>query len=295
MKTAQADALGVRHRHDELRRFARVLFGRKVAMAGTVVIILLIFCAILAPLIAPHDPYGQDMTRTLEKPSGQFLLGTDQFGRDVLSRLIYGTRISLVVALVSVGIAGAMGIFLGLIAGYFNGWPNTVIMRFTDGLMSLPPVVLSIAIVGVLGGGLLNLMLAIGITLMPAYCRLMCGQVLAVKQNDYVKASRVLGASHIRTMVLHILPNCFPPLIVQVTLNFGVAILAEAGLSFLGLGISPPAAAWGSMVNEGYRYLVDIPLLSALPGFCIMATVLSFNLAGDGLRDALDPRLRGTL
>jgi ABC-type dipeptide/oligopeptide/nickel transport system permease subunit len=295
MDMAHTDTLMVQKPHEELRRFVRILFGRKVAMAGAIVIILFICMAVFAPVISPHKPDALDLAHSFEKPSRDFFLGTDQFGRDVLSRLIYGSRVSLAVALISVGIACVIGIVLGLIAGYFSGWPNAIIMRFIDGLMSIPSIVLAIALVGILGQGLFNVMLAIGIALMPTYCRLMCGQVLSVKQEDYVLATHVLGASHLRAMFLHIVPNCFPPLIVQITLNFGVAILLEAGLSFLGLGISPPTAAWGSMIQDGYQHLLDIPLLSVLPGLCIMVVVLSFNLAGDGIRDALDPRLRGTL
>lgn len=295
MDIAQCDNLVVQRSHEELRRFVRILFGRKVAMAGVIVIMLFICLAVFAPVISTHKPNAVNLAHSFEKPSREFFLGTDQLGRDVLSRLIYGSRVSLAVAIISVGIACAIGIILGLVAGYFSGLPNTIIMRLIDGLMSIPSIVLAIALVGILGQGLFNIMLAIGVALMPTYCRLMCGQVLSVKEEDYVVAARVLGAGNLRTIFLHILPNCFPPLIVQITLNFGVAILLEAGLSFLGLGISPPTAAWGSMIQDGYQHLLDMPLLSVFPGFCIIVVVLSFNLAGDGIRDALDPRLRGTL
>jgi ABC-type dipeptide/oligopeptide/nickel transport system permease subunit len=184
---------------------------------------------------------------------------------------------------------------LGLIGGYFGGIVNAFIMRFIDALMALPPLILALAIAAVLGGGLRNVVIALGIAMLPSFCRLMCSQVLSVKETDYVMAGRVIGASHLRIMFRYVLPNCLPPLIVLITLQMGVAILAEAGLSFLGVGIRPPATSWGAMIFSGYRYLNTHPLLSFAPGLCIILVVLSFNLLGDGMRDALDPRLRGTV
>lgn len=212
-----------------------------------------------------------------------------------MSRIIYGTRTSLAVGINSVGLAALIGMALGLLAGYLGGWISTLIMRCVDALMAIPPLMLALSIGAALGGGLTNVIISLGISLIPTYVRLMRGQVLAVKQADYVKASEVSGASDLRTMLVHVFPNCLSPLIVLITLNLGVAIIAEAGLSFVGLGITPPGAAWGSMVNDGYRYLLSNPVLSIAPGFCVMLVVLAFNLVGDGLRDALDPRLRGTL
>ena len=277
------------------RRFLGVFLGRKVVIFGTGVILILIAAAILAPLIAPYDPYQQNLIEALQMPSRAHLLGTDPLGRDELSRIIYGTRSSLAVGLISVGVAALIGMTLGLIAGYFGGIINMLIMRFIDAMMAVPPIMLALAIAAALGGGLTNVIISLGISLVPTQVRLMRGQVLTVKQADYVTAGEVIGASDLRIMVVHILPNCLPPLIVLITLNFGVAILAEAGLSFLGVGVRPPGAAWGSMVNDGYRYLLSHPLLSFAPGFCVMLVVLAFNMVGDGLRDALDPRLRGTL
>jgi ABC-type dipeptide/oligopeptide/nickel transport system permease subunit len=284
-----------RNNHNEWRRFLRVLLGRKIVVFGSCVIILVIGVAIFAPFIAPYDPYDQNLRKRLQQPSPEHWLGTDPLGRDELSRIIYGTRASLQVGIVAVGTAAVFGMTFGLLAGFFGGWTNTVIMRFIDALMAIPPIILALTFAAVLGGGLTNLMISVGIAMMPVYCRLTCGLVLSVKTNDYVLAEYAMGASSQRIMLAHILPNVFPPLIVQITLNMGYAILIEAALSFLGLGISPPGAAWGSMVKDGYRFLLTNPILSFAPGFAIMLVVFSFNMVGDGLRDALDPRLRGMI
>ncbi len=277
------------------RRFLRVFLRRKVVIFGAVIILLLILTALTADLITPYDPYQQNLREALQQPSGAHLLGTDALGRDTLSRIIYGTRTSLAVGINSVGLAALIGMALGLLAGYLGGWISTVIMRCVDALMAIPPLMLALSIGVALGGGLTNVIISLGISLIPTYVRLMRGQVLAVKQSDYVIASEVIGASDLSTILVHVFPNCLSPLIVLITLNLGVAIIAEAGLSFVGLGITPPGAAWGSMVNDGYRYLLSNPILSIAPGFCVMLVVLAFNLVGDGLRDALDPRLRGTI
>ena len=298
MKTDPVQAAQIEdlpHKAKEFKRFLRVFLSRKVVIFGAAVILLLIITAIFAPLFAPYDPYAQNLSEALQGPSRAHLLGTDPLGRDELSRIIYGTRISLLVGVVSVGVAAILGMLLGLIAGYFGGFINTVIMRFIDALMAIPPIMLALAIAAALGGGLMNVMISLGVSLIPTQARLMRGQVLTVKQADYVTAGEVIGAGNLRIMLVHIFPNCLPPLIVLITLNLGVAILAEASLSFLGVGIRPPGAAWGSMVNDGYRYLLSNPILSFAPGFAIMLVVLAFNFVGDGLRDALDPRLRGTL
>jgi peptide/nickel transport system permease protein len=275
--------------------FIARLFQRKIVVFGAVIIFLVIVTAIFSPQIAPYDPYEQNLRENLQQPSWQHLVGTDQFGRDTFSRIIYGTRISLLVGITSVIIAAGIGMLIGLIAGFFGGWANMIIMRFIDGLMTIPMIIFAIAIAAALGGGIRNVIIGIGISLVPVYCRTMCGLVLSVKQADYIMAERALGAKNSRIIFSHILRNTFPPFIVLITLQFGLAILGEAGLSFLGLGISPPGAAWGSMVYDGYRYLMTNPMLSVAPGICIIIVVMAFNLLGDGLRDALDPRLRGTL
>jgi ABC-type dipeptide/oligopeptide/nickel transport system permease subunit len=282
-------------RVSEFRRFIRVFFGRKVVVFGLAVIVILILVAILAPVIAPFEPNKQSLTHTLEDPSREHLLGTDALGRDMLSRIIYGTRISLMISLIVVGVASAGGTLLGLIAGYFGGWVYAVIMRCLDSLMAFPLIILALLIASLLGGGLLNVVIALSIAMMPVYGRLMCGQVLAIKENDYVLAGRALGGSNLRIMFRHVLPNCFPPLIVAMTMQIGAVVLAEAGLGFLGIGVETPTATWGGMINDGRQYLRSLPVLSLSPGAAIMLLVFSFNIVGDGLRDALDPRLRGTL
>jgi ABC-type dipeptide/oligopeptide/nickel transport system permease subunit len=222
-------------------------------------------------------------------------MGTDSLGRDTLTRIIYGSRISLFVGLMAVFVASTIGMLLGLVAGYFEGIVHAVIMRCIDAVMSVPMVMLSLAIASLLGGGLFNIVVALGVAMIPAYARVMCAQALSVKQNDYVTAFRSLGAGSLRTMLLRVAPNCFPPLLVIMTMQIGLAILAEAGLSFLGVGVNPPQAAWGGMVSEGYQYLNEAPILSFAPGLAIIMVVFSFNMVGDGLRDALDPRLRGVI
>ncbi len=282
-------------RINEFRRFVRVMFSRGVVIFGVLLIMLVILLAIFAPIVAPYDPYEQDLDSVLQQPNPKHLLGSDSLGRDTLSRIIYGTRISLVVGVGTVLIAASLGTVIGLIAGFFGGWVFTVIMRFTDGIMAIPPLLLALVVASLLGTGVQGVMIAISFALLPGYIRLICGQVLSVKENEYVMAARSVGVSKIAIMFRHILPNCFSPLIVQMTMMMGLAILIEASLSFLGLGIKPPSAAWGSMVYDGYKYLVMRPILSIAPGMAIMLVVFAFNMVGDGLRDTLDPRLRGAL
>jgi len=291
----RAEAIEIKSRSGEFTRFLRVLFGRGLVIFGTVIILLVIATAIFAPLLAPYNPYDQDLSKSLLKPSSAHWLGTDSLGRDTLSRLIYGSRNSLMVGIVALGIAAIIGITMGLLAGFLGGWVYTIIMRFIDSLMCFPMILLALVIASLLGGGMKNVMIALGIAMLPGYARLMCGQVLSVKENDYVLAANSEGAGKLRIMLNHIVPNCFPPLIVLMTMQIGAAILGEAGLSFLGIGIEPPAAAWGLMVNDGRYFLMTNPILSFAPGVAIMLVVFAFNMVGDGLRDALDPRLRGVL
>ena len=279
----------------EFKRFWRMMLSRKIVVVSLLILTLTFIVAIFAPVFAPYDPIKQDLSNSLKPPSAEHLLGTDMLGRDVLSRIIYGTRVSLAVGFVSVAIAGSIGMLLGLISGYVGGWVESIIMRFMDVMMSIPLIILAMFIGAVLGKGLGNVMLAVGIGMIPSYARLTRGQVKSIKQLDYVTAGTISGAGKFKNAFVHILPNCIAPNIVLMTMNLGVAILIEAGLSFLGLGINPPMASWGAMVSDGYNHLRTLPVLSIAPGVAIMLVVLSFNIVGDALRDTLDPRLRGSL
>jgi len=282
-------------RYSEWRRIIRVLATRPIVLAAMVMLIILIGTAIFAPFIAPYDPYEQELTRALEQPSSEHWLGTDALGRDELSRIIYGSRVSLMVGIIAVGIGSAGGILLGTITGFFGGRLDTIIMRGIDAWMCIPGLVLMLIIAGILGGGLTNIMIAVGLGMVPGFSRITRSLVMSINQREYIMAAHSIGASDLRIILRCIVPNTLPVLIVMMSMAMGGAIMAEAGLSFLGLGINPPGAAWGAMISSGYKYLLSNPLLSFIPGFCIMLVVLSFNLAGDGLRDALDPKLRGVI
>jgi len=289
------ELIEVSPRVNELRRFFKVFLSRPVVVFGAIVILILLICAAFPEWIAPYDPIKQDLKSFLLQPSSEHLLGTDALGRDLLSRIIFGARTAVMVGVVALSIAAASGMILGLTAGYFGGITYVIIMRFIDALMAFPVMLLALAIAVLLGGGLLNVMIAIGIGMMSGYARVMCGQAISVRENDYILAARSSGASNIRIMFRHVLPNCFPPMIVLMTMMIGMTILFEAGLSFLGIGIKEPTIAWGSLVNDGYKYLLSHPLLSTAPGVAIIVVVYAFNMVGDGVRDAIDPRLRGTL
>ena len=278
-----------------LERFVNVFFGRKIVVFGLVVIIILVLAAVFAPFVAPFDPYEQNLLNTKATPSWEHPLGTDTLGRDTLSRIIYGARTSLQVGIFAILVSSSIGMLLGLTAGYFGGWTNAIIMRIMDALMSFPPIMMALMVASLLEGGIYSVIVALSVGMIPPYARVMCGQAMHIKENDYVLAGKAIGSTNKRVMFRHVAPNCFPPLIVMMTMSIGRAILAEAGLSYLGIGIKPPGAAWGAMVSEGYRYLETFPILSFAPGIAIMIVVFAFNMVGDGLRDALDPRLRGTL
>ena len=282
-------------RVSEFRRFMRVFLNRKIVMIGLAIIVIFIISAIFAPVLAPYNPNEQNVMNSLRQPGGAHLLGTDALGRDILSRVIYGSRTSLLIGITVVAVSAVVGMGLGLIAGYFGGWAYTIIMRVIDALMAFPMLVLALLIASMLGPGLNNIVIALSVGLIPIYARLMCGQVITVRENDYITAEHSLGSSSQRIMLNHIVPNCLPPLIVLITMMLGSIILAEAGLSFLGIGISASTPTWGSMVNDGRSYLLELPVLSFAPGLAIMLVVFGFNMVGDGLRDALDPRLRGLL
>lgn len=264
----------------------------KFALLGGIIAGLVIFAAVFAPLIAPYDPVEQDILSLLQGPTAEHPLGTDELGRDTLSRVIYGSRVSLMVGIIAVGISLFMGTALGLIAGYGRGLIDTVIMQMMDGLLAFPALVLALAITAMLGPSLNNAMIAIGVTGIPAFARLVRGQVLALRDLEYVQAARALDASHNQIVMKHILPNTMAPIIVQASIAIPAAIPAEAGLSFLGLGIQPPTPSWGAMLNTARGYIQMTPWLAIVPGVAIFITVLAFNFLGDALRDTLDPRLR---
>ena len=280
---------------NNIKRFLKTLLARRIVVAGLLVLLLTILIALFAPLIAPYEPNEINLAYSLRSPSSEHILGTDMLGRDVISRIIYGTRVSLAVGFVSVVIAGSIGMALGLIAGSIGGWMESLIMRWMDVMQSIPLIVLALFLGSVLGKGLGNVMLAVGIAMVPSYARLTLGQVKSINKLDYVTAGTISGASKFRNTLVHILPNSISPNIVLMTMNLGFAILIEAALSFLGLGINPPTASWGAMVSDGYNHLRTFPVLSIAPGIVIMIVVLAFNIVGDALRDTLDPRLRGSL
>jgi len=273
-------------------RAMRRLLRRKGAVFGLFVIALLVALALLAPLISPYDPSSQTWSAVRKAPSALHWFGTDDVGRDVLARVIYGARASLMAGIISVAIAIALGVPAGLIAGYVGGFVDALFGRVTDAMLACPFLILAIALAAFLGPSLGNAMIAIGITTTPIFVRLTRAQVMAVKVEDYVEAARAVGNPHWRIALVHILPNILPALLVQATLSLAAAIIAEAALSFLGLGQQPPAPSWGSMLNAAQRFLVNAPWMAVWPGLAIFLAVLSFNLVGDGLRDALDPRSR---
>lgn len=271
-------------------RLWRRLTRRRSTVISLAIVVFMVLVAVFAPLLAPYDPAAQSWTAVRKPPSLQFWLGTDEAGRDILSRLIFGARTSLMAGLTSVGIAMAIGVPLGLIAGFLGGLIDGLISRFTDAMLACPFLILAIAFAAFLGPSLTNAMLAIGITAMPIFVRLTRGQVLAIRNEDYVEAARAVGNPQWRIAVRHILPNILPQLMVQASLTIAAAIIAEASMSFLGLGQQPPAPSWGSMLNSAQRFLSSAPWMALWPGLVIFVTVLSFNLLGDGLRDALDPK-----
>jgi peptide/nickel transport system permease protein len=274
--------------HRALRR----LFARKGAVAGLIVIAAFILLAVFAPLIVPFDPVATSWTLVRKPPSALHWFGTDDLGRDILSRVIFGARASLLAGAISVGIALSIGVPFGLLAGYRGGFIDALISRITDAMLACPFLILAIALAAFLGPSLGNAMIAVGITTTPVFIRLTRGQTIGVKVEDYVEAARAIGNPRWRIALFHILPNILPALLVQATLSIAAAIIAEAALSFLGLGQQPPAPSWGSMLNAAQRFLTNAPWMAIWPGLAIFLVVLSFNLVGDGLRDALDPKSR---
>jgi peptide/nickel transport system permease protein len=290
--TATAGATSAENVETPTARAMRRFKGRKAAVFALAVIAIFVAAAVLAPLISPYNPDLQTWTAVRKAPSALHWFGTDDVGRDVLARVIYGARASLLAGVISVAIALLVGVPVGLISGYLGGFIDALFSRITDALLACPFLILAIALAAFLGPSLGNAMIAIGITTTPIFIRLTRGQVLAVKVEDYVEAARAVGNPHWRIALVHILPNILPALLVQATLSIAAAIIAEAALSFLGLAQQPPAPSWGSMLNAAQRFLVNAPWMAIWPGLAIFLTVLSFNLVGDGLRDAVDPRSR---
>jgi len=273
---------------DAMRR----LFRNKLAIAGMVIMGVFLLTATFAPLLAPYDPIKQELIMRRRPPSQEHWFGRDDLGRDILSRIVFGARLSLQVGVLSVGFAIVIGALIGAFTGFLGGWVDNIVMRLMDIMLAFPSLLLAIAIVSILGPGLINMLYAIGIVSIPAYARIARASVLAVKEQDYVLAARAIGVPPARLLFRNILPNCLTPLIVQGTLGIGTAILDAAGLSFLGLGAQPPKPEWGAMLGQGRYSMFTAPHIVIYPGVAIMLTVLGFNLFGDGLRDALDPKLK---
>ena len=269
----------------------RVRHSRSAVVGGTVLIIIVLL-ALIAPLVAPYDPIKTNQRLSLEAPSPEHLMGTDRFGRDIFSRVLYAGQTSLPIGIVSVAIGVLFGVSLGLAAGFYGGWFDNLSMRFVDLLLAFPGILLALAIIAVLGSSLTNLMIAVGIAAIPDYVRITRGTVLSVKEREYVLAARVIGCRGPLIVVRHVLPNVVAPVIVLATLGMAAAIITGSALSFLGLGIKPPTPEWGNMLAEGREFLQHAPWVAFFPGAAIMVTVLAINLLGDGLRDALDPRMR---
>jgi peptide/nickel transport system permease protein len=276
---------------NRFRKFAARVLETRLVGTGLGILGLVVFCAIFADVLAPYNPNEQDYTALTEAPSAAHLLGTDDLGRDVLSRIIYGSRVSLQVGVIAVGIAVSIGVSLGLLAGYAGGFVEDVVMRLVDALQAFPGLILALGITAALGPGIGNAMIAIGIVAAPAIARLTRAQTLAIREREFVAAALVLGQSPLSIVTKHIWPNVTAPIIVQATLLIATAIVTEASLSFLGVGVVPPTPSWGSMIRTGSQYLEVAPWLAFAPGVAIFMTVLAFNFVGDGLRRALDPRL----
>jgi peptide/nickel transport system permease protein len=269
-----------------------LLFGRRLALVGSAIVAFFLLLTVTAPLVSPYDPYDQDLSSALSPPSLSHLLGADQYGRDVLSRLIFGSRTALLAIVVANGLALVLGCALGLVGGFFGGPLDAAIMRIVDVLLAFPYLLLALIIVAALGPSLTNSMIAIGIVYAPQYARLIRGQVLGVRSADYVRAARAIGVSPVTIMLRHVLPNSFTPVIVMATLQAGSVVVETAGLSFLGLGAQPPSPDWGALLADGHNFFLTAWWIATFPGLAIFWVVLGFNLLGDVLQEQLDPRRR---
>ncbi len=299
MNNASADVLGLEYNEELLRkeRHANSAWSKlkrnKTAMAGLAVVVVMIFLAVFAPFLTSHDPNAVNPMQPFLKPGVDgHIFGTDEIGRDLFARILYGARVSLIVAFGGTVVAGTIGVLLGLLAGYFGGIVDSIIMRIMDGMLAFPFILMSIILMTVLGSGIFNVILAIGIGNVPSFARVIRGEVYIIKNEEYCNAARVIGVSRPRMLFVHILPNAISPLIVYATLGIAGAIISEAALSFLGLGISAPTASWGSILQGGKDVLNTSPHIAAISGLFILITVLGFNLLGDGIRDVLDPKMK---
>jgi peptide/nickel transport system permease protein len=279
-------------RYKVFRDSFSIFMRNRLTRVGAIIIALYLITALVAPYFAPYDPVRQDLPNSLKPPSSKNLFGTDEFGRDIFSRIIFGARISLFIGAGAVSIAFFLGTILGTSAGYYGGRIDSIIMRTMDVMLSFPAILLAIVIVTILGPGLVNVLIAVGIQSIPMFARMIRGSVLSVKENEYVLAARALGSKDFRMIISHILPNSMAPMIVLATLRIGTAIITASGLSFLALGAQPPTPEWGAMLATGRNYLRAAPWVATTPGLAIMTVVFGFNLLGDGLRDALDPRMK---
>jgi ABC-type dipeptide/oligopeptide/nickel transport system permease subunit len=275
-----------------LRRWWRRFARNRGAVFGLAVLVVIVLMSVFAPVMAPYDPLAQGVGPALQRPSLEHWAGTDSFGRDLMSRIIYGARIALVVGVVSVALAMLIGVSLGLAAGYYGGWLDIVVMRVMDGLFAFPIIILAIAMMAIMGFGVLNVIIAVAVGFIAPFARVTRADVLAVKEEPYVEAARLAGVSSPAVIIRHVLPNVMAPIIVQAALRVSGAIITESGLSFLGLGPPPPNPVWGSMIAEGRNFIVMAPHVSTFPGIALMLAIVGLNLLGDGLRDTLDPRLR---
>ena len=279
--------------NQQARSFWHYFKKRRMAVGGLAMIVIMFLIAGVASFLAPYDPGKTDVSAKLKPPSLQYYVGTDQLGRDVFSRMLYGSRISLSVGFVAVGISILIGILVGAVAGFYGGWVDSFLMRFVDTMLCFPSFFLILTVVALLGPSIFNIMVVIGITSWMGTSRLVRAEFLSLRERDFVQAARALGVRDARIIFLHMLPNALAPVFVSATLKVASAILVEAGLSFLGFGVQPPVPSWGNILTEGRTYIFDAWWFTVFPGLAILITVLSFNLLGEGLRDALDPRLRG--
>ncbi|MGO1589413.1 MAG: ABC transporter permease [Alkalibacterium gilvum] len=286
-QTQQLDSNVVR-----FQEFWKKFYRNKSALIGGLLIVLLILVAIFGPFLTPYDPNAQNYDSLLLGPSSEYWFGTDHHGRDIFSRIIHGMSITLRVGFSSVLMGMTIGVSLGVIAGYYGKWVDTIIMRFMDILLAFPGILLALAIVSVLGGSINNVIISVGIFSIPVFARISRGSTLEVRELEYIEAVKALGASDFRIIIKHVLPNILSPIIVQATLNIATSVLTASGLSFLGMGAQPPTPEWGAMLSDGRNYMWDAPHVATIPGLAIVVVVLSFNIFGDGLRDALDPKTK---